>query len=132
MKVCNLCEQEKDGSDFYKGHAKCKKCYIEKVKKHRQENIEHYRAYDRERGNRHPKGYIKKYRRSYPNKYKATNMVNNAIRDGRLLRQPCEVCGTDERIHAHHDDYLEPLNVRWLCAAHHSQWHKKHGEAKNP
>jgi hypothetical protein len=45
---------------------------------------------------------------------------------------PCEVCRTTEKIHAHHDDYAKPLNVRWLCSAHHSQWHAKNGEALNP
>jgi hypothetical protein len=26
-------------------------------------------------------------------------------------------------IHAHHDNYHEPLNVRWLCTRCHKQWH---------
>jgi len=42
------------------------------------------------------------------------------------------VCGSSEYIHAHHDDYDKPLDVRWLCAAHHKQWHDENGEAKNP
>lgn len=29
------------------------------------------------------------------------------------------------------DDYSKPLDVRFLCTFHHSEWHKKHGEAKN-
>lgn len=32
-----------------------------------------------------------------------------------MARAPCEVCGTDERVHAHHHDYSRPLDVRWLC-----------------
>ena len=58
-------------------------------------------------------------------------MVNYAIRSKKLFKEPCEVCGTDKNIHAHHDDYLKPLNVRWLCAVHHKQWHDKNGEALN-
>ena len=42
----------------------------------------------------------------------------------------CEICGK-EKTHAHHDDYDKPLNVRWLCAEHHRQWHAKYGEALN-
>jgi hypothetical protein len=59
-------------------------------------------------------------------------LINNAIRDGKLFREPCEICKKEEGVHAHHDDYLRPLNVRWLCPAHHKQWHRDNGEALNP
>ena len=97
----------------------------------RNKNIEYYREYDRKRGNRQSKEYLLEYRQRFPNKYKAHNMVDNAVRGGKLHRQPCEICGAKKKVHAHHDDYLKPLNVRWLCAAHHKQWHVKNGEAKN-
>ncbi len=58
-------------------------------------------------------------------------MVNNAIRGKKLFKEPCEVCGCTDKIHAHHDDYDKPLDVRWLCSAHHSQWHAKNGTALN-
>lgn len=132
MKKCRKCKQEKGVDEFYKGHATCKECYKAKVRAHRSENIDYYRAYDRARGNRQPPEYQKEYREKFPNKYRAKTMVNNAVRDGKLVKKPCEVCGSEKRIHAHHDDYAEPLNVRWLCAAHHRQWHIKNGEAKNP
>lgn len=48
-------------------------------------------------------------------------MVNNAIRDGKIARQPCEVCG--RKAQAHHEDYSKPLDVRWLCFQH----HREHG-----
>jgi len=41
------------------------------------------------------------------------------LRRGKLLRRPCEVCGTSERVEMHHDDYGQPLLVRWLCRTHH-------------
>lgn len=69
----------------------------------------------------------------YPKKYKAHNSVNNAIRDGRLVKYDlCEECGSDFHVEGHHDDYDKPLDVRWLCAACHKQWHADHGEALNP
>jgi hypothetical protein len=56
-----------------------------------------------------------------PEKTKARNAVSNAIRDGRLLRQPCEVCG--QKAQAHHHDYSKPLDVQWLCFKHHRAEH---------
>lgn len=139
MKECFKCHRELPLSEFYKhkqmgdGHLnKCKDCTKKDVAEHRAENIEEIRAYDRRRGNRQPQGYLKKYREKYPNKYKAHGITNNAIRDGKLFKEPCCECGATKDIHAHHDDYMKPLNVRWLCAACHHQWHARNGEAKNP
>jgi len=56
-------------------------------------------------------------------KYLAHKRVENAIKTGKLQRRPCEVCGA-ERAHAHHDDYSKPLDVNWLCAAHHRERHR--------
>ena len=137
-KVCFKCEKEKPLSDFYKhkkmgdGHLnKCKECAKIDVSTHRKANIENIRAYDRKRGCRQDKKYRDQYKKRFPIKYKAHNIVSNATRDKKLFREPCEICGAEERVHAHHDDYARPLNVRWLCAAHHSQWHAEHGEAAN-
>jgi len=111
--------------------SKCKQCCKEDSLINRQKNIEKIRAYDRKRGNRQSREYRDNLKEKYPNQYKAQTMVSNAIRDKRLFKEPCERCGENERIHAHHDDYLKPLNVRWLCAIHHHQWHAKNGEAIN-
>lgn len=136
MKRCFKCGEVKCLSDFYKhkgmadGHLnKCKECCKKYSLNHRQENIDSIREYDRERGNRQPNGYAKEYRARFPKKYKAHNIVSNAIRDGKLFHMPCEVCGNNAV--AHHDDYAKPLNVRWLCQAHHKQWHAKNGEGLN-
>jgi hypothetical protein len=48
--------------------------------------------------------------------------VNNAVRDGRLTKGPCEECGSQVS-QAHHDDYSKPLSVRWLCTKHHAEEH---------
>lgn len=64
-----------------------------------------------------------------PEKRKAHHAVAAAIRDGRLERQPCETCGTTENVHAHHDDYSKPLDVRWLCASDHAAEHVELREA---
>lgn len=136
MKHCISCREQKPLTEFYKqsgmkdGHCnKCKECVKAAAIINRELRIDYYRAYDRDRGNRQPPEYFKEYRKANRGKYKATNAVNNALRDGRIIRLPCEICGK-EKVHGHHDDYSKPLDVRWLCAAHHRQWHIENGEAK--
>lgn len=49
---------------------------------------------------------------------RARDVVKRAVKSGKLIRQPCEVCG-ELKAEAHHDDYRKPLDVRWLCQRHH-------------
>ena len=49
--------------------------------------------------------------------------TRKAIKKGKLVRQPCECCGATPA-EAHHDDYRQPFNVRWLCPAHHREHHR--------
>lgn len=131
MLHCKVCKFVKDDNEFYKSNqSTCKDCVRAAVSRNRAANIEYYRAYDRARGNRQGIRYLKKYRSSNPKKYVAHCAVNNAIRDKKIMRLPCELCG-EEPAHAHHDDYTKPLEVRWLCPAHHRQWHVQNGEAKS-
>jgi hypothetical protein len=60
---------------------------------------------------------------------RAHNLVEKAVAKGILVPRPCEVCG-NPKAQAHHDDYQQPLQVRWLCKKHHHEWHK-HNSAKN-
>jgi len=54
-------------------------------------------------------------------KRRAHNVVSNALRDGRLHRHPCCICGN--KAQAHHEDYSKPLEVIWFCPKHHGQHH---------
>ena len=139
MKKCFKCKKEKPLTEFYKhkqmsdGYLnKCKSCTKKDSSKNRKQNIEYYREYDRKRGNRSKPYYTKEYRKKFPNKAKSHDIVTYAIKTKRLHKEPCEVCGKYDFVHAHHDDYLKPLNVRWLCPAHHRQWHEENGEGLNP
>lgn len=58
----------------------------------------------------------------------ATFTVNNAIRDGRLQRLPCEGCDASPA-QAHHDNYDRPLDVRWLCTVCHAAEHAPDAKA---
>lgn len=59
-------------------------------------------------------------------KHEARWQAQRAIVSGKLVRQPCEVCGA-VKVHAHHDDYSKPLAIRWLCQKHHREHHAKAG-----
>jgi ribosomal protein S27AE len=138
MKTCFKCQRELPLSDFYKhkqmadGHLnKCRECTKADSTANRWKNIDRIRKYDRDRGARQPPEYQKEYRAKFPVKHKARTMVGNAIRDKKLFTEPCAKCGSTKNIHAHHDDYAKPLNVRWLCSACHSQWHRDNGPGLN-
>ena len=72
------------------------------------------RKYDRERG----------YRSYNVEKEKARRAINHALADGKMKKEPCEVCGSTQRIHGHHDDYSKPYEVTWLCPKHHGERHR--------
>jgi hypothetical protein len=60
---------------------------------------------------------------------RAHNAINNAIRDGKLLRPSvCENGCTGKLIEAAHIDYSQPFLVRWLCRPCHRKW--DHAEPK--
>lgn len=62
------------------------------------------------------------WRRQNSEKYLAHLTVQRALKSGELIRQGCEVCGNPQT-DAHHDDYGDPLTVRWLCRQHHTRLH---------
>lgn len=64
----------------------------------------------------------KRWEAKYPEKRLAHKRVEVALRQGALERTPCEFCGAQE-VHAHHDDYAQPLSVRWLCPPCHRKVH---------
>lgn len=53
--------------------------------------------------------------------------VYHAIKKGRLIRpETCEKCNEKKQLHAHHEDYMKPLEVMWLCIkCHHLQHNKR-------
>lgn len=113
---------------------------LERKRKSRAERPDIFRAYNKTFRLRHP-GYMGRYKSRYRSyhalrkrllyhsdpvfrsKCLARSAVNNAIRAGKIAKGACEVCGTEKRVHAHHDDYAKPLLVRWLCAVHHKETH---------
>lgn len=72
----------------------------------------------------------KNFRKSTPNT-QARRKTQWAILTGKLVPQPCERCGLavmaggKRVVHAHHDDYDKPLDVRWLCRPCHWAVHRE-------
>lgn len=147
-KACFKCGESKPISQFYRhpmmadGHlGKCKECARLDVAANRQLKIARYREFDKQRANRPdrvearreynrtPRGRkahaeaCKWHSKLHPDRARARYAVNNAIRDGKIQRQLCEVCGA--KAEAHHEDYSRPLEVRWLCEPHHKARHRE-------
>lgn len=55
-------------------------------------------------------------------KRSAQQAIQNAVRDGRAVKGPCEKCGSLDS-EGHHEDYSKPLEVIWLCPKHHGERH---------
>jgi hypothetical protein len=93
----------------------------ERVNRYRARNLEQVQEKDRARGRR----------AGDPVKERARKILFMAVARGDVVPGACEVCGTspvlsDGRrgVHGHHDDYEKPLEVRWLCTAHHGEAHR--------
>lgn len=69
----------------------------------------------------------KKWREQNREKANAWSAVGNALIRGDLVKPTCcETCGVcNMRIHAHHEDYSQPLQVQWLCHECHMNLHAK-------
>ena len=93
--------------------------------KRREYNIK--RAQERGRtppGKAWRKAYQHKWRERNPEKYRAQTALNNALRDGKLVKGNC-VCGESEGVVGHHHDYSQPLDVVWMCRRCHGLEHRK-------
>jgi hypothetical protein len=152
-KTCKACGAFKPLSEFYThrynadGYLnRCKDCVKARVKTHRQANLERIREYDRKRGQQEDRkaaargraarykdrqqAYLDRYYQRRPEAKVAHDAVKVALKSGQLTRLPCERCGTKALVQAHHDDYTKPLEVQWLCPAHHGERHRELNEAR--
>ena len=134
----------------------CKECVKNRIQNYRKINIDKVKKYDRNRPNAEerniknqlrikfiknndPQKYYtqvikanKKYIIKNPEKRKANCILNNAIRNGTIVKPKiCSTCKKEKRIiDGHHDDYKLPLTVTWMCHKCHMTYHKILNEIK--
>ncbi len=90
--------------------------YLEQTKKWHKANPEAVKEINRRA--------VEKYKLKYPERAKANYLAKYHIPlDGRC----CEICGSTEDLHRHHDDYSKPLEVIIMCKECHD---KTHGELR--
>jgi len=51
----------------------------------------------------------------------ANSFIARGLKNGSIIKQPCEVCGSKEYVEAHHKDYSKKEEVNWLCTKHHNE-----------
>jgi hypothetical protein len=125
MKLCKDCNKEELESEFYGIQNECKDCTKERVRKNYSMNRKYYSEYEKKRQQdperrKRKIEYQRDLRKRNPEKYKARMLVGNSLRNGKIKKGLCEICGI-EKTQAHHTDYSKPLQVMWLCRKHHME-----------
>lgn len=69
--------------------------------------------------------YKKIQKERYPEKIRARELLSRAVKRGEIKKEPCIICG-DKNSEAHHDNYCNPLKIKWLCKKHHRLIHCQH------
>jgi len=122
MKTCSKCKTSQPASNFYKNklgkdglRSCCKKCFLVMYQSWVKKNSETIR-------NKHTvymRGYRERKRALYNSRSRVYHSVASALKSGKLVKGPCQICGIKENIEAHHEDYNKPLDVIWVCPLHH-------------
>ncbi len=101
---------------------KCKECTVLDTRLHREMNGDKIRDYDRAR---HSDRHKVKFEDRYPLKNAAETTINNAVKYGKIAKPLfCVRCWDAGKIHGHHRDYSNKLDVIWLCPRCHATEHE--------
>lgn len=137
VKPCIKCGEVKPMTEFYRQRGnksgvsgRCKACCRSDARANRIARLEYYRQYDRDRFANDPGRRSRSmncaaaYSKRNPDKYHCRNIFSAAVRDGKIVRKPCERCGL-AKAEGHHEDYSKPLDVMWLCSGCHGDRHRE-------
>jgi len=70
------------------------------------------------------KDKIRANRKKWATRHATRKITKEAIKSGKLIKKPCEVC-QNPRVEAHHPDYTKPFLIVWLCKKHHTLLRRK-------
>ena len=128
IKQCTKCgessefKSDHDSRQGYWCRACRSKASVESARRHREVKRKNNNAYHTRISGKRAQATAR-WRSNHPEEKSAHQSVQTAVRNGTLVKQACEVCGSTENVHAHHDDYSQPLQVNWLCHRHHMERH---------
>jgi len=136
VKVCTKCGIEKGLSEF--GNHKitkdglnyrCRSCAKAYSELHRDKIRSYSKIYNKSYKKDYRKTGVHKdskrrYAQKYPNAYKSRNYYTH---NKHKITTPiyCSSCPSTNNIQAHHNDYNKPMDVIYLCAQCHADWHTK-------
>ena len=150
MRLCKKCNVVKDLSEFYAYRSDCRSCFREYIKQYRasdkgkevrrkeainarlsgKKKIRQKRYEQTEKGKLQQKKYDAKRYEGVEGKARmaAKNAVKYALKVGKLVKEPCWICG-ENMSEAHHPSYAKDMRlaVTWLCSAHHNAIHNPRG-----
>lgn len=139
-KRCCRCGVEKPADQFgrFSRHvdgleSRCKACRIEAQREWRERNRPRVRELNHrwyEKNREELRARADRWKAENPDAKRAHSKVQKAMQSGKLVRpEACQSCGEPCRPDAHHEDYMKPLVVVWLCAPCHHRLHRDQRQA---
>ncbi len=133
MKRCYRCKIDKKHKDFFVSKTSrdglktyCKTCTVEynssygsQHKKNKYKTDESFRE--------KKKKEVRDRRKKSPEKMRARSVFSKHVVAGKIIRpKVCSHCKRSDkkRIEGHHEDYIKPFDVIWLCTSCHQKLHK--------
>lgn len=137
---CPKCKTWKPESEYHASRRSwngistiCRKCSIADNIAYQSRNLDKKRDINREymrrAFNADPEKFRKRGRensRPKDERTKARSVLNVAVRSG-VIKRPttCENCLFERKVTGHHQDYSQPLVVKWLCYECHGREHRR-------
>ena len=137
-RTCAVCKMEKPLTDFYRDRGsplgrkyRCKQCDRAASSRWKKgDGIEWCRNHHRTRTKTEARRALmrrsgERQRLKFPERKAAYDAVRYALKTGKLKREACSRCGSEDKAEAHHEDYARKLDVTWLCQPCHNEAHNR-------